>query len=270
MGRNAKELAYLYDLYVVPTWREAFDQLVDEEVKPPEEGRVLDAGCGTGGYTIDLSARLGAKAEVVGVDESEERLELARAKAVVQHLHHVNFAQGEMVALGQADEDFDLVIGDASMMPSDRIDEALGELARVAKPGATVALKLTTRGSFDEFFSLYWEALHDLGLEDLTPQLEELITERLTVDQAERLARGAGLRHVRSVTRKQEFDYDDAANFLAAPLIETSFLDRWLEILPDSETAGRVRAALAEVIDRERHEMDFDVSIKATLVIGQK
>src|SRR5438270_10151597 len=89
--KSAQELAYLYDLYIVPTWRELFDRLVDEEVKPPKQGRLLDAECGTGSYAIDLSAKLGPKAEVIGVDPSDERLELARAKAQVKKLHHVDF-----------------------------------------------------------------------------------------------------------------------------------------------------------------------------------
>jgi ubiquinone/menaquinone biosynthesis C-methylase UbiE len=268
--RDAKELAYLYDLYIVPQWRELFDELVDEEVALPAEGRILDAGCGTGGYAIDLAARLGAKIEVVGVDASHERLELARAKALVQKARQVNFAEGSLQALGQADHDFDLVIGDGSMLEPERIGTAFVELARVAKPGAMVVMKLATRGSFDEFFSIYWEALHELELEACTPQLEGLITERLTVTRAEELASEAGLRNVRSVTRKERFDYTDAASFFSAPLIENSFLDDWFEILPDAEAVSRVRRELIEIIDRERHDCDFDVSIKATLIIGRK
>jgi ubiquinone/menaquinone biosynthesis C-methylase UbiE len=268
--RDNKELAYLYDLFVTPIWREAFDQIVDQEVKLPREGKILDAGCGTGGYAIALSAKLGAKAEVVGIDSCAERLELARAKASVHKLSNVSFTQGSMSALGCADQEFDLVIGDVSLLGPEEIRPTLAELVRVAKPGATVVLKLSTRGSFDEFFSIYWEALHDLGLEEFTPRLEELITERLTVSQVEELAAQAGLKHVRSVTRKERFDSQDAQTFLTSPLIEDYFLHHWLQILPDQLTRERVRAALVRIIDEERHQMDFDVSIKATLLIGKK
>src|SRR5206468_1560085 len=70
--KDPKEQAYLFDLYVVPQWREVFDRLVDEEVELPKAGKLLDAECGTGGYAIDLALRIGKKAEVVGVDASEE------------------------------------------------------------------------------------------------------------------------------------------------------------------------------------------------------
>jgi SAM-dependent methyltransferase len=268
--RDAKEMAYLYDLYVAPTWCEAFDQMVDDEVELPKEGRFLDVGCGTGGYAIDLAIRGGAKTELVGVDPSPERLALARGKAEVKKLERVEFRQGPMRPLDFPDEEFDLVIGDASMSPPSEIGPALAELRRVARKGATVVLKLTTRGSFDELFSIYWESLYNLGLLEYTPQLEGLITERLTVSDAEGIAIDAGLKDARAVTGKERFDYKDGNEFFESPLIETFFLDDWLAILPDEETRRKVRQQMMKIIDEERHKMDFDVSIKATLIIGQK
>jgi ubiquinone/menaquinone biosynthesis C-methylase UbiE len=268
--RDAKELAYLYDLYVAPAWSEAFDQMVDGEIEPPKEGRFLDVGCGTGDYAIDLAIRGGANTEVVGIDSSPEKLALARSKAEVKKLDRVEFRQGQMKSLELPDDEFDLVIGDASMSPPSDISPALAELKRVARKGAIVVLKLTTRGSFDEFFSIYWESLYNLGLLDYAPRLEALITERLTVSDAEEIASGAGLKDVRAVTSKERFDYKDGKEFFEAPLIETFFLNDWLAILPDEETRHKVRQQMMKIIDEERHKMDFDVSIKATLIIGQK
>ncbi|MGH9938445.1 MAG: class I SAM-dependent methyltransferase, partial [Blastocatellia bacterium] len=244
--RDAKEMAYLYDLYIAPGWREAFDQMVDDEVELPKEGRFLDAECGTGAYAIDLAIRGGAKTEVVGIDPSSEKLILARAKAEVKKVDRVEWRPGSLQSLGFAGDEFDLVIGDASMAPPSEVRAALAELTRVAKKGATVVLKLTTRGSFDEFFSIYWEALYNLGLLDYVPQLENLITERLTVSDAEELGAGAGLKQVRSVTRKERFDFNDGGKFLEAPLIETFFLNDWLAALPDEATRRRVREQLIE------------------------
>jgi len=268
--RDAKEMAYLYDLYIAPRWSEAFDQMVDDEVELPNEGRFLNAGCGTGGYAIDMALRGGAKTEVVGVDPSSEKLMLARGKVEVKKVENVEFQEGSLLSLKFNDEEFDLVIGDASMLQPSEIGPALVELSRVAKRDAMVVLKLTTRGSFDEFFSIYWEALYNLGLLEYTPQLEGLITERLTVSDAEQISIDAGLKHVRSVTSKERFDFGDGKEFFEAPLIETFFLDGWLALLPDEETRRKLIEQSMKIIDEDRHKMDFDVSIKATLIIGQK
>lgn len=269
-AKDLKELAYLYDLYFVPQWREAFDRLVDAEVKLPQAGKLLDAECGTGGYAIDLALRVGKDAEVVGADASEEKLALARGKALVKKVKQINFQPGLLRALGLPADEFDWIVADASLTPARELGAIFAELRRVAKKGATIALKLTTRGSFDEFFSVFWETLYELNLVEYTPQLEKLVGERPTATEAEKLAEAAGLKDVRSVTQKERFDFPTGAAFLAAPLIETNFLGDWLALLPADATRARVLQKLPEMIDRARATLDFDVSLKATLIVAHK
>jgi ubiquinone/menaquinone biosynthesis C-methylase UbiE len=272
--KDPKELSYLYDLYFVPGWRELFDQLVDDEVKLPAEGKFLDAGCGTGGYAIDLATRLGDKVQVVGIDESAERLEIATGKAEMKKLDNVRFALGNLENLGVMSEDFDFVLADLSLLAPpelpDRLDDILQELKRVARPGATVVLKVATRGSFDEFFSIYWEALYDADLLEYTAQLEDLIHERMTIEQLETAARDAGFLQVETLTEKQRFDFESAESFFAAPLIEHAFLGHWLGILASENEEQQVREAMTRIIDRERGDGEFDISAKTTLVIAKR
>jgi len=267
---DEKELAYLYDLYIVPLWREVFDRIVDEEIELPKDGRFLEVECGTGGYTIDLAVRGGAKVNVVGVDSRAERLVLARGKADIQMVKRATFQQALPDDLDFPVGEFDLVIGDLSLLPTDQVEDAVDELIRVAKKGATVIIKLATHGSFGEFYSIYWEALFDLGLTEFSSQIEALILERLTVGNAETMALDAGLQRVRSVTQQERLEFNDGDGFLTSPLIETSFLDHWLAILPDQETRGKARQRISEIIDREREQAGFDISVKATIIIGQK
>jgi len=268
--KDEKELAFIYDLYIAPLWRERFDKLVDSEVTIPLPARILDAECGTGGYALELAAGNPVKLEVFASDHSIERLELARAKAVTQKLDRIVFQHTSLLDLQFDDSIFDVAIGDASMLSPTDVEAAVSELARVTRRGGTVAVKLTTRGSFDEFFSIYWEALYEHGLEGLTPQLERLITERPTVSNAEEIAEASGLKRVHSVTRKEEFDYDNGAAFLADPLIENAFLDKWLEMLPDEDTRQSVLESLSLIIDRERHGVNWDISVKATIIVGKR
>ena len=110
-----KELAYRYDLLIAPDWRVRFDTLVDENIVMPPEGRFLDLNCGTGDYAIELAERLRDKGSVIGVDSSEDRIELARAKSVVLKLENITFEVLETEGLPYGDGEFDAVIGDASM-----------------------------------------------------------------------------------------------------------------------------------------------------------
>ena len=274
VNKDAKEMAYLYDLYFVPTWRELFDQLVDDEVKIPTEGKFLDAGCGTGGYAIDLATRLGDKGEVVGIDDSFERLALANGKLEIKKIENVRFGQGTLESLGVATDDFDFVVADLSLIPPaelpERLNDILAELKRVAKFGATIVLKMATRGSFDEFYSVFWEALYEADLLEYTSQIEDLIKERLTVEQVESAARDTGFRQIETLTQKHQFEYENAAEFLSAPLIENAFLGHWFGILASEREEQQVREAITGIIDRECEHGDFEVSAKATLLIAKR
>lgn len=268
--RNEKELAFRYDLFITPDWRDRFDTLVNESIEPPTEGRVLDVNCGTGAHSIELAARLPGKGEVVGVDPSAERIDLARAKALAKKLQNVTFQQGIATALQFSDYAFDTVIGDGSMLGADEIEDVLAEMVRLTAPKGRVVLKLTTRGSVDEFFSIFWEALLKAALvEDVWTELEQMMNERLTISEAELLATGSGLKKVVSFTNREEFSFETGEAFFTNPLIEDFFLEDWMSIIPES-SRERLREEIVSIIDRERRDGLFEISIKATVVTGKK
>ena len=267
---NAKELAFRYDLFITPDWRDRFDTLINHSIKLPLEGQILDVNCGTGAHAIELAARMHGKGEVIGIDPSAERIAIARAKTLVKKAKDVKFEQGIASDLPFDSHEFEVVIGDASMARADEIEDVLAEMVRVARPEGRMILKLTTRGSFDEFFSIYWEALHATGMADeVWTSLECLINERRTVSDAERMAERSGLHHVESFVSREEFRYETAEGFLEAPLITDSFLSEWLEIAP-AESRDEVLGHLASVIERERNNAPFDVSIRAAVIAGVK
>lgn len=269
LNKTNKELAYLKDLYVAPDWSERFAELFDDNVSLLDEGRVLYVEANTGGHAIALQEKMGERVEVVGVDESEESIELARAKANVAKRKGVSFYQSALDALYFDDSEFDLVIGDGSLVRPHRLVQMMAEMVRVASVGATVALTLPTSGSFGEFFSIFWEALLNADLIGHSVDVENLITELPTVSTIEELAQQSGLEDVTSITKLEEFDFETGEEFLSSPLIMNFLLPVWLTTLPE-ETHEQVREEIARVIDESRDEMDFALSVKATLVKGIK
>ncbi len=270
-GKNEKELAYLHDLYVATDWGERFAELIDEHVTLPKKGRALYVASGTGGHALALKARAGRELEMVCIDESEERLEIARAKAAtLKGDASTEFRHDQLESLSFADEKFDLVVCDASMIAPERLPEILAEAVRVAAHGATVALNVTTHSSFGEFFSIYWEALTNTGFDEEAESVITLINESPTVSDLEALAAREALDDVRSWTRIEEFDYASGAEFLNAPLVRDFLIDNWLEILTDEAARSTVLAEVERIIDEERYDTDFSLSIKATLVVGNK
>ena len=266
--KSDKELAFLKELYVATDWGERFAALMDEHVETPKKGRIIYVGAGTGGHAMALIERAGDDVAMVCVDESEECLELARAKAAVISAEP-DFHRSQLESLGFEDDQFDLVIGDVSMVAPERLPEIVSEMARVASPGGTVAFALATSSSYGEFFSIYWEALRSAGLEEHGHEVEELIKELPTISDIEALAEREGLDAVTSWTSAEEFDYKSGEEFLSAPLISDFLLKNWLGSLPDEDRA-RVLKEIERIIDEERHDMDFLLTLKATLVVGRK
>jgi ubiquinone/menaquinone biosynthesis C-methylase UbiE len=265
--KTNRELAFLHDLFVATDWGERFAQLVDEHVKLPNKGRALYLGSGTGGHAIALQERA-AELKFLCIEETEEYLELARAKATVVK-DAAEFRQGKLDQLELEDNQFDFVIGDGSMADISRIPTMLAEMVRVAKPGATVALSLASAGSFGEFFSLYWEVLQNCGLRGHESNVEELITELLTTFELEGLAEHEGLEEVASWSRVEEFNFDSGERFLNSPLISDFLMNRWLEFIPEASREC-IRQAIPGVVNDDRHEAEFTLSVKATLVTGRK
>jgi len=266
--KSDKELAFLQDIFVATDWGERFAELIDRHVVLPKKGRMLYLGSGTGGHPISLHERAGNNVSLVGIEENDESLELARAKATVVR-EPAEFRSGKLDELNLEDNQFDCVIGNASLVSPRRARKMLSEMIRVAVPNGTVAFCLPTYSSFGEFFSIYWEALHNCGLIEHETDVERLITELPTITEIEQAAEQAALEDITSWCQIEEFDYESGEAFLNAPLISDFLMHGWLESV-DEDDREKVSREIARIINEERHEAEFALSVKATLVVGQK
>jgi ubiquinone/menaquinone biosynthesis C-methylase UbiE len=266
--KSNKELAFLQDLFVATDWGERFAELIDQHLKLPQKGRLLYLGSGTGSHALSLQERAGAKVSMICVDENEESLELARAKASAIK-DRPEFRQAKLDELDLPDNQFSCVIGDASLVAPHRVQKMLNEMVRVATPNAQVALILPTASSFSEFFSIYWEALHNSGPVEHESDVESLITELPTISEVEQQAEQAGLENIDSWCQIEEFDYDSGEAFLNSPLISDFLMHSWLATLGEADRQ-RVSGEVARIINEERHESEFALTVKATLILGRK
>ena len=98
---------------------------------------VLDVGCGTGLFCL-LASRMGA--EVAGIDASPGQIEVAR-----ERLPNADLRQGEMDELPFDSGVYDLVSCCNALQYSTDTLQALREMIRVAKPGATVSILTSGR-----------------------------------------------------------------------------------------------------------------------------
>ena len=108
--------------------------LVLEMLSPGKGEKILDAGCGTGVFTLDYLAR---GADVVGLDISAPMLALAVRKASGYPFVAV---QGDMLTLPFEDECFDKAVSVTAVEFIQDARRAVDELFRVTKPGGLVVV----------------------------------------------------------------------------------------------------------------------------------
>jgi 2-polyprenyl-3-methyl-5-hydroxy-6-metoxy-1,4-benzoquinol methylase len=115
-----------------------------DRLKIQPGARVLDVACGTGNLAIP-AARKGA--QVWGIDIATNLLEQARERASAEGLAAV-FEAGDAEQLPHPDAHFDLVMSMFGAMFAPRPELVAAELARVCRPGGTMAMANWTPQSF--------------------------------------------------------------------------------------------------------------------------
>jgi arsenite methyltransferase len=101
---------------------------------------VLDLGSGAGADVLISARRVGPAGKAIGIDMTDEMLELARRNAADAGLENVEFLKGYLEELPLADESVDVVISNCVINLSGDKPKVLGEAARVLKPGGRFAV----------------------------------------------------------------------------------------------------------------------------------
>lgn len=140
MGRYAQPLAI------------AFADLIGVR----EGQRALDVGCGPGALTTLLVDRLGAD-DVTAIDPSPTFVDAVRTR-----LPGVAIELGGAEDLPFADASFDLVLAQLVVQFMTDPLAGLAEMARVARPGATVGATVWDHSGERGPLSLCWRAIRDL------------------------------------------------------------------------------------------------------------
>jgi ubiquinone/menaquinone biosynthesis C-methylase UbiE len=124
-----------------PALRGSLGCCVPTAVADLHEGEiVLDLGSGAGADALISARRVGPTGKAIGIDMTEEMLELARRNAIDAGLENVEFRKGHLEELPLADESVDVVISNCAINLSGDKPRVLAEAARVLRPGGRFAV----------------------------------------------------------------------------------------------------------------------------------
>jgi SAM-dependent methyltransferase len=101
---------------------------------------VLDLGSGGGADVLISARRVGPAGKAIGLDMTDEMLELARDNAAAAGVENVEFVKGYIEEIPLADASVDVVISNCVINLSADKRRVLAEAARVLKPGGRFAV----------------------------------------------------------------------------------------------------------------------------------
>ena len=101
---------------------------------------VLDLGSGAGADVLISARRVAPTGKAIGLDMTDEMLELARANAAASGVGNIEFVKGYIEDIPLPDGSIDVVISNCVINLSANKRKVLAEVARVLKPGGRFAV----------------------------------------------------------------------------------------------------------------------------------
>lgn len=197
---------------------------------------VLDVACGTGVVAREAADRMGGSGRVVGLDLNEAMLAVARRLRP-----DIEWRAGDAAALPFPDGSFDAVLCQSALMFFPDRAGAIGEMARVATGGGTVALQVWASLDAQPGYG----RLVDVAARHAGPEAVELLGAYWVAGDLERLTgtvEAAGLEVVETRTRLGLARFDSVDELVRTEVEGTPLIGRieervYARILGDAREA---------------------------------
>lgn len=254
------EAAEHYEEAFVPAIFAEWAPLIADVAGVRQGQDVLDVACGTGIVARTVADRLAGSGSVVGVDLNEAMLTVARRRRP-----DITWQQGDVADLPYPDGTFDAVLCQMALMFFPDRQAAVGEMARVARPGAAVAIVVPAALADQPAYRPFVEA----AARRAGPEARSLLgTYWACGDLAElaALLEGAGLEVVDTWTHLGTASFP-SATALAVTEVEGSPLVERI----DAETYAAIREDAERVLQPwVRADGHLDAPLRGHVVAGRR
>jgi len=163
--------------------------------------RWLDVGCGTGSFT-ELILDRNAPSRIAAIDPSREQIAFANSKPSAGR---IEYRQGDATSLPFGDGEFDVAVMALVIQYIPDPARAMSEIARVVRPGGTVAAYVWPGPEDGHPMRLLNEAVKSVG----GPPRDRPGNQVRTIDSLVTLFDGAGLNDIDSRAIDIEIEFAD-------------------------------------------------------------
>lgn len=118
--------------------------------------KALDVCTGTGDWALSLAQSIGEDGNVIGLDFSENMLQVAKDKLEAEQLKQLSFIHGNAMELPFPDNSFDYVTIGFGLRNVPDYETVLREMYRVTKPGGLAVCLETSQPTLIGYRQLYY------------------------------------------------------------------------------------------------------------------
>ena len=202
---------------------------------------VLDVGCGTGSLLEEIAASETPR-RIVGIDAAGIYLEAARARVGDGR---VELREGDAEALPFAAEEFDAALSQLVLQFVSRPAAAVAEMARVVRPGGTVAACVWNSAGGMPHQRMFWDSAALVDPEAAKLRARTFSREATGPGQLRALFEAAGLEEVMDGTLTIAMDFAEFEDFWWPIGAGEGTLGKYVGGLTDT-TRDRLRALLLD------------------------
>jgi len=272
---NEKEarLAKLYDSEILPAYAARFGALLARAIDVRPRARVIEIGCATGAFTLELARRFDLDSHLTAFDaspaliaEARARLEAEATPAQITRVAHPDVPESIPLADGSAD----LVVSNLAVAAAAEPRAAVKEAVRLLAPGGQLALSAPLRGTWSEFLDLFRDVLRENGKLESLAAVDRYVAALPDGEGVARWLAEAGLKQIEVTAARWEILFRSAREFFFAPLIELGPLVQWKQLSGRGDQMQDVFFFTKEAIDTYFKDRVFAVTISAATVTGRK
>lgn len=154
--------AEAYDKASETQWQQA--QPLLDRIEGPASACVLDVGCGTGRFTLQLAA-LFETGRIHGIDNSPDMIEKSLSRAAAEGLAQVTFEVADLFEY-EPDLQFDVVLSTSTMHWLAEPERAYAHLVRLLRRGGQLVVHQGGRGNYEELWQAAYSIIEGSGLMD--------------------------------------------------------------------------------------------------------
>lgn len=217
----------------LPLWSAPFGLKLLEKIKYKRNIAVLDIGSGLGFPLVEVAMRLGNTSKILGIDPWLTAIERVKLKIRLYELTNVKIIAGVAENIPLPDNSIDLILSNNGLNNVDDVKKAIGECARVSKPGSQLIFTYNTEKTMLEFYSVFEQVLYEKNMADEVLLMKSHIYKRRKpVEEFVQLLDKSGFTINEIHNERFDYRFVDGSSMLNHFLIKLAFMGSWTEFLP--------------------------------------